>query len=76
MSAIHIRDVPEDVVAALKRRASRHHRSLQKELRLLLASIAQDEPSAEPLAPLVLETSASTGDSTWRREEIYDNDGR
>jgi len=36
MKSIHIRDVPEVVIARLKLRAQRHHRSLQGELKALL----------------------------------------
>ncbi len=76
MPAIHVRDVPEDVVDALKRRAARHERSLQRELRHLLCSVAQEEPSAEPLPPIELKLSAARPTSSWRREEIYRDDGR
>lgn len=76
MSAIHVRDLPEEVVAALKRRAARNHRSLQKELRSILASIAEQEPSAEPLAPIRLKLSKATDDAQWRRENIYGDEGR
>lgn len=76
MPAVHVREVPEDVLAALKRRARRHDRSLQGELRQILAAIAEEEPATEPLPPLELEMSPAAGKSTWRREEIYGEDGR
>ena len=38
MKALHIRDVPEITIELLKRRAVRHHRSLQGELLALLAA--------------------------------------
>lgn len=44
MPALHIRDVPEDTVAALKRRAARRGHSVQQELRELL-----DKAAAEPV---------------------------
>lgn len=37
MPALRIRDVPEETVAALKRRAQRHGHSVQQELRAVLA---------------------------------------
>ena len=76
MPAIHIRDVPEDVLAALKRRAIRHDRTLQKELRNILGSIAAEEKPPGPLPPVKLETSSVAGDTTWPREELYGDDGR
>lgn len=76
MAAVHIRNVPDDVLDALKRRAARHERSLQKELRHILGLIAREEPSAEPLPPISLNLSQASPSSTWRREETYGDDGR
>lgn len=76
MAAVHIRDVPEGVLETLKRRAQRHERSLQGELRHILVSAARTEPSPEPLPPLKLHFSAASPQTIWRREEIYDDDGR
>lgn len=76
MPAIHVRDVPEEVLDALKRRAKRHERSLQKELRHLLAQIAREEPPGEPLPPIELRMSSASPTSSWRRDEIYEDDGR
>jgi len=42
MPAVHIRDLPEEVVAALKRRAARYHRSLQMELKHVLTAVAEE----------------------------------
>ena len=76
MPAIQIRDVSPEVIAALKRRAARNERSLEGELRFILAAIARDEPQATPLPPLTLKLSAAAPASTWRREEIYGDEGR
>jgi plasmid stability protein len=77
MPAIQIRDVPAEVIAALKRRASRNERSLEGELRYLLAKIAREEPPSTPLPPLQLKLSqAPSSTTTWSREEIYGDDGR
>lgn len=76
MPAIHVRDVPEEVLAALKRRAARNDRSLQGELRQVLAKAALEETAGPAFPPLVLEMSSAAGDSTWRREDIYGDDGR
>ena len=79
MPAIHIRNVPAEDLDALKRRAARHQRSLQAELRVILAKIAREEPRVEPLPPLELHLSESRDDDsdrTWRRVDIYGDDGR
>ena len=76
MPALHIRKVPEDVVAALKRSAAANDRSLQQELLHVLREVARDAPPAEPLPPVALEMSAARGDGSWRREEIYAHDER
>lgn len=75
MPAVQIRDLPPEVIAALKRRAARHERSLEGELRYLLAMIAREEPPAS-LPPIELKLSQASPGTTWRREEIYDDDGR
>ena len=76
MPAIHIRDVPEEVIDALKRRAAGHHRSLQMELRHILDAIAREEPEPKILPPIELELSKAKPKGTWGRDEIYDDDGR
>ncbi len=76
MPAIHIRDVPDEVLEALKHRARRRERSLQGELRHILSSVARSEPPKERLPPLKLHFSDASAQSTWSREEIYDDDGR
>lgn len=42
MPALHIRDVPDETVAAIKRRAARHGRSVQQELRDVLEKVAAE----------------------------------
>ncbi|MDP2308750.1 MAG: Arc family DNA-binding protein [Pseudomonadota bacterium] len=76
MQALHVRNVPEHIVAALKRRAEAHHRSLQGELLALLEEAALRAPPAEPPSPLRLVLSAEPVAGTWSREELYDDDGR
>jgi plasmid stability protein len=76
MPAVHVRDVPPEVLTALKRRARRHHRSLQGELRELLAAVAQEERRDEQVPPLVLRFSSAAPTTSWGREEIYGDDGR
>ena len=76
MPALHIRDIPEEVVEALKRRAARNHRSLQKELLHILVSEVREGASVDLLPPIKLKLSPVGGDARWRREEIYTDDGR
>ncbi len=76
MPALHIRDVPEEVIEALKRRAAENDRSLQKELRHILISLVRESPPLEPLPPLKLNLSSARTDTDWSRGEIYEDDGR
>jgi plasmid stability protein len=77
MVAFNVRNVPPPVASALRERASRHGRSLQQELLLILETAAA-EPATDPapLPPLRLHTVRTGGESTWPRESIYDEDGR
>lgn len=76
MQAIHIRDVPDHVVAALKRRARANHRSLQGEVLAALEDAALRAPPPERPAPLRLAFSDAPGTGSWSREETYDDDAR
>ncbi len=76
MQAIHVRDVPEHVVAALKRRARANHRSLQGEVLAALEEAARRAPPPEPPAPLSLVVSDVETTGTWSREELYGDDAR
>jgi plasmid stability protein len=74
MPAVQIRVAPE-ILAALRRRAARHERSLEG-LRSILAAIAREEPPPAPLPSIELNLSPASPPTSWRREEIYDDDGR
>lgn len=76
MPALHVRDVPEPVVAAIRELAHRHGHSMQHELRQILERAARDLPPVEPPAPVQLVTVRTAGRSSWRREEIYGDEGR
>lgn len=77
MPAIHIRDIPVDVLAALKRRAASNHRSLQMELRLALLRLAEEAPPPPVREPLKLHLAQGVADASgWGREEIYGDDAR
>lgn len=47
MPSLSIKDVPEPLVAALRRRAVRNHRSLQGELMALVDAAASEETARE-----------------------------
>jgi plasmid stability protein len=76
MPAVQIREISPEVIAALKRRAARNERSLEGELRHILSMVAREEPPPPPLAPLHLKLSQASPPTSWRRDEIYGDDGR
>jgi plasmid stability protein len=76
MPSLHVRDLPEAVVEALKRRARVHHRSLQGEVQAILEEAARAAPPAEGYPPLELEMSRQASARPWTREDIYDDRGR
>ena len=63
------------LVAALRESAKRHGRSLQQEVRSILAAAEADE-SPEALPPIRLNTVRTTAGSRWSRTEIYGDEGR
>jgi plasmid stability protein len=76
MAAVHVRNVPEPVMAALRERAARHGHSMQQEIRQILQAAAADQAPAAPVDPLSLHTVRTGSTGTWRREEIYGDAGR
>jgi len=80
MKSIHIRNLDDNTLVGLKRRAARHRRSLQKEVESLLNDAAQMSPAEEPepLSQKLILKTVSTGrpKAVWDRESIYDDDGR
>ncbi|TVR54424.1 MAG: hypothetical protein EA425_01990 [Puniceicoccaceae bacterium] len=80
MKSLHIRHIDDHVLDALKRRARRHRRSLQKEVESLLADAARMVPpdAGELNNPLASIRTVSTGrrEMTWSRESYYGDDGR
>lgn len=66
MVDILIRDVPQEIVDILKRKASKNRRSLQQELLLLLEKAASQENSkAIELAMQIRERLAAYGGRTF-----------
>ena len=76
MTALHIRDVPDATVAALRERARREGVSMQAALRRILNEAAAAPVEVAPLEPLRLTTTRTSGLATWRREDLYDDAGR
>ena len=74
MRAIHIRDVPEPVLNALKRRARANRRSMQQELLQILTQASERAPPPEPLEPLELVFVSTGRTEPMSREEIYGDD--
>ena len=72
MKSLHIRDVPETTIERLKRRAIRHHRSLQGELQVLLEEAAR-QFVAEDISEFSLHTVKTPGGQNWSREGIYED---
>jgi plasmid stability protein len=76
MKSIHIRDVDPRTIERLKRLARSHNRSLQGELRTILANAARMAPPDRAENELELVTVNTGGKSTWSREEIYGTGAR
>lgn len=76
MPAVHIRDVPEDTVVALKRRAVRHGHSVQQELREVLMRAAAEPVADAPPRRLNLKTVATGHPEPFDRATFYGDDER
>ena len=63
------------LVVALRERARRNGRSLQQEVRSILAAAEADESSGG-LPPIQLKTVRMAASSRWSRAEIYGDEGR
>ncbi|HEX2214659.1 MAG TPA: hypothetical protein VHH12_14650 [Mycobacterium sp.] len=71
MPALHIRDVPEETVAAIKRRAARHGHSVQQELREVLESVAAEPVTGGRPRRLNLRTVATGRTDAFDRADFY-----
>jgi plasmid stability protein len=76
MPAIHIRNVPESTLSALRERADAHRRSMQQELLAVLESVAAEPVPQQVPSPIQLFTVEVGGSGSWRREDIYGEQGR
>ena len=73
MKSIHVRDIDPNVLSRLQRLARLHHRSVQGEIRAILAEAARRAPEEDEsgVLKLVLVETGATG--TFRREDLYDD---
>ena len=73
MKSIHVRDVDPIVLKRLQTLARLHHRSVQGEIRAILAEAARRAPEDDDVNTLDLVTVEAEISGTFRREEIYDD---
>jgi plasmid stability protein len=78
MPAIHVREVDDAVIDALKARAARNHRSLQGEIRAILeeAAHATKMPARGKGRRLRIKTVQVGTPIPYSREVIYDDESR
>lgn len=76
MPAIHVRNVSAGTISALRERAHRHGHSMQQEIREILDAAATEPLTTETPPPIDLVTTHTDTKSTWRREEMYADEGR
>jgi antitoxin FitA len=78
MPALHVRDLDDALIFALKERARRNHRSLQGEVRSILEAAALEaQPNAtRPKRRLNLRTVRVGRPSSFSRDVIYENGDR
>ena len=75
MPAIHIRDLDDAVIAALKARAAAHRRSLQGEVRTILeGAVAESAGTGQRQRKLRLRTVRVGRPVRYSRDVIYGDD--
>jgi plasmid stability protein len=68
--------VPEATCAALRERAARHGRTMQQEVLEILETAAAAPIPRQAPAPIQLVAAQTSARTTWRREDIYGDEGR
>ncbi|MFT4296607.1 MAG: hypothetical protein QM582_14460 [Micropruina sp.] len=76
MPALHVRDVSEETVAALRRRAARRGHSMQQELREALDKAAAEPAPGRRPRPLNLRTVDTGRTEAFDRADFYGDDER
>lgn len=74
MPALHVRDLDDAVLAALKERAARNRRSLQGEVRIILEDAAGRSARAPIRRRLRLRTVSVGRPRAYTRDVIYEDD--
>jgi plasmid stability protein len=76
MPALHVRNLDDALIAALKERARRNHRSLQGEVRSILEAAATGErPAGMRVRRRLSLRTVSVGQApSFSRDVIYEND--
>lgn len=75
MKSVQIRNIPPELLDALKQLAKANHRSLQGELHFILENAVKNTELKED-SGLYLTTVSTGKQSTFSREELYDDDER
>lgn len=73
MKSIHVRDIDPGVLSRLQTLARLHHRSVQGEIRAILAEAARRAPQEHESDHLNLVTVETGATGSFRREELYDD---
>lgn len=77
MPALHLRDLDDAVLTALKERAARNKRSVQGEVKTILEdAVLRGRRSPKRAQKLRLKTVSVGSRSSYSREDIYNDDER
>jgi plasmid stability protein len=72
MTGLHMRDISEEILRYLRRRAQEHYRSVQRKIRFILEEAAcSAAPPENALSPIQLRQVEVGGDRSWTREDFY-----
>jgi plasmid stability protein len=74
MAAIQVRNVDASVLRALKKRAARHHRSLEGEVRQILTDATTAIEVAPPPRSITLVTVRTGNSRPFSRDDLGDGD--
>jgi plasmid stability protein len=77
MAALHVRNLDDAVIDALKKRAASKRRSLQGEVKTILEEAAFGSRKSRDKPTLLRLNKVRVGSpSKYSREDIYEDDGR
>ena len=68
--------MPEPLLSALHERAAANGRSLQQEVLTILEAAIHTPVPRQGDGPIQLVTVRTSTDATWRRDDMYDDEGR